>query len=232
MIARWGLFNIRRNRVHPQQAAIINSDTQKRNNADYEQKVGKLSEQQHYIGEFDKYAHGAYFHSDITYDLIYTYDKNTDTVTIHGGNISITPRQPEKLGGGFWDALFFVKPGTQITAPNEYFNPNAPGATGDADGINGNVIWDRTGNGNGNVFAGVIINNKTLESVVKYNQIPTYTISRDADGTFHVFDVWGRLNNIDNENLMHGSYYHYPEGLSISIPQRPTSSVSYHYDVF
>ena len=163
--------------------------------------------------------------------MIYTYDKNTDTVTIHGGNISITPRQPEKLGGGFWDALFFVKPGTQITAPNEYFNPNAPGATGDADGINGNVIWDRTGNGNGNVFAGVITNNRTLESVVKYNQIPTYTISRDADGTFHVFDVWGRLNNIDNENLMHGSYYHYPEGLSISIPQRSASSVSYHYNV-
>lgn len=32
MIARWGLFNIRRNRVHPHQAAIINSDTQKQNN--------------------------------------------------------------------------------------------------------------------------------------------------------------------------------------------------------
>ena len=203
---------------------------QKQKNDEYEQEIGKLSEQQHYIGEFNKYSHGAYFHEDITYDLIYTYDKNTDTVTIHGGNINITPRQPEKLGGGFWDALFFVKPGTQITAPNEYFNPNAPGNDGDADGINGNVIWDRTGNGNGNVFAGVITNNRTLESVVKYNQIPTYTISRDADGTFHVLDVWGRLNNIDNENLMHGSYYHYPEGLSISIPQRSASSVSYHYD--
>lgn len=220
---------------------------QKQENAEYEQKlseynqqVNKLAQPQHFIGAEDwTNAWGGYFNFKFNYDVTYTYNKDTDQVTVLDVKFHIDRLEPTKHGGGFWDSVMFTAPGVWNSIPKstqDFWWPN-----GDVPGIDGNQLWRNSGASVDNVFAFLAQNNKTGEYIIKYKQIShPYTVSRNSDGTFTLFTDINRDNNtigydskgIPNHWRPGWGGESWKQNLSIPTPPtRKTSSINYHYNV-
>ena len=222
-------------------------DAQKQKNDDYQQKlneynqqVDKLAQPQHFIGaENWTNVWGGFFNFKFNYDVTYTYNKDTDQVTVLDIKFHIDRLEPTKHGGGFWDSIMFTAPGVWNSIPKstqDFWWPN-----GDVPGIDGNQLWQNSGARVDNVFAFLAQNNKTGEYIIKYKPLShPYTVSRNSDGAFTLFTDINRDNNIIGYNSK-GVPNHWRPGwggeswkqnLNIPTPPTPpsTTSVSYHYD--
>lgn len=221
-------------------------DTQKRNNAEYDQENAKFQQEINSLTT-DQHAKGTsffmngsdhkngYMKIDYNYDVTYHYNIAKDQIIVTDIKIKLNREEPTQKGNGFWDTVIFANPNANL--PQElgnYFLPN-----GDLPGTNGDSLWNKYGNNNKDVFAFVSQNNQTEQYTIKYNTngITPYAVNRNSDGTFTLFKTMDR-GNLPNHsgNGDQGWHIWWANGnlrKTITIPQAPqrkTTEAHYHYN--
>ena len=216
-------------------------DAQKRKNDEYQQQVTNLSRDQ--VSEISKhFTNGGYVNFDLDAKVTWHYNKDSDTVTVTNVALTYSHGRPEAVNdqgsiGGyrnpFWDAIFVVKPDTALpNEPGGWNRKDVPGRT-DLPGVNADYLWNMLKDNSFLMFAQPNGSYTWPNVDIRTNNNMTpYTVSRGSDGQFllvKLFDRW-RTGEVAEGAWNWVSWGEDPLRLSVNVPQRSTSSTSYHYN--
>lgn len=236
------------------QAQSIQSaiDTQKRNNAeydnalrDYNQQMQNLAQDQikHDSGTFTWPVPGhplSQYYAKVNWsaDITWHWDVAQKAVIVTKVNVTFDRVNPNYAGGGFWDAFVFMNPNTNV--PQEagtYLRKQ-----GDIPGINGDSLWQKIGGGgNSGIFAFYTQKNSTHEYTIKYdfnNSVPFKAVD-NHDGTWTVLKSVIRQNDggvgSGANALFHILWHNNDTRVTVNpnvptIPTLKTTEAHYHYN--
>ncbi|MFR0575731.1 LPXTG cell wall anchor domain-containing protein [Limosilactobacillus reuteri subsp. suis] len=227
-------------------------DTQKRNNAeydnalrDYNQQMQNLAQDQikHDSGTFTWPVPGhplSQYYAKVNWsaDITWHWDVTQKAVIVTKVNVTFDRVNPNYAGGGFWDAFVFMNPNTNV--PQEagtYLRKQ-----GDIPGINGDSLWQKIGGGgNSGIFAFYTQKNSTHEYTIKYdfnNSVPFKAVD-NHDGTWTVLKSVIRQNDggvgSGANALFHILWHNNDTKVTVNpnvptIPTLKTTEAHYHYN--
>ncbi|MQB76098.1 LPXTG cell wall anchor domain-containing protein [Limosilactobacillus reuteri] len=227
-------------------------DTQKRNNAeydnalrDYNQQMQNLAQDQikHDSGTFTWPVPGhplSQYYAKVNWsaDITWHWDVAQKAVIVTKVNVTFDRVNPNYAGGGFWDAFVFMNPNTNV--PQEagtYLRKQ-----GDIPGINGDSLWQKIGGGgNSGIFAFYTQKNSTHEYTIKYdfnNSVPFKAVD-NHDGTWTVLKSVIRQNDggvgSGANALFHILWHNNDTRVTVNpnvptIPTLKTTEAHYHYN--
>lgn len=239
-----------------------NNITQKQKNRDYQSKLANYnSQEQAYENALDKYksdmqqytsdhhsngslhwTNGGYTNITVNYGITWHWDTGRSKVIVTDVKMNINRADPEKKGGGYWDAWVYAAPGTSIPT----FTGKFGGKDGDVPGITGEKIWNAVSGING-VYSFVSQNNKTEETLIRYkdNKGKSYDAQYDGNGKWTLLVETSRWNYVPSNDpgSRVSTWFAWGPAVQITLPTPPTppamvkpkpkaTQVHYHYDVF
>lgn len=186
------------------------------------------------------WTNGGYTNITVDYDLTWHWDTSKNKVVVTNNKMNISRTDPEKKGGGYWDAWVYAAPGTSIPT----FTGTFSGNEGDVPGVTGEKIWNAVSGIDG-VYSFITQNNKTEETIIRYkdNKGKTYDAQYDGNGKWTLLVETSRWNQPSpSSDSWTSTWYAWGPAVQITLPTPPTpptatkpklktTSVNYHYDV-
>lgn len=234
-------------------------DAQKQKNIDYQSQLANYNSQEQsyqvalakYNNEMRQYisdhhangslhwTNGGYTNINVNYDITWHWDSGRNKIVVTGVNTKINRADPEKRGGGYWDAWVYAAPGTSIPT----FTGTFGGKDGDVPGVTGEKIWNSVSGIDG-VYAFITQNNKTEETLIRYkdNTGKSYDAQYDGNGKWTLLAETSRWNRPASDlNSWISTWYEWGPAVQLTLPVPPTpptttkpepqkTSVNYHYD--
>lgn len=211
--------------------------TQQEYNAKYDIQIRKLEQDQHTIindqhiwfSDLHDHKYHAFTAAKYHLDITWHWDSVLNTVVVTNVDANIGPGNADVSAGGFWDAILFANPNSQIPQRFGSYPRNQP----DLPGVNGEEVWREVSSVPG-VLAFYTQNNRTHEWSTKYKHndtVPYHAINL-GNGKFNLLNAILRWNDGATTPLSQPINVHWASTgtpVTVSIPLRQMSQVHYHY---